>query len=166
MHCALVPLVAIERAVAEAGWKVVLMLRLSPAFPFTAVNYAAGLTCISFWDFMGASAVGLIPGRHPFALASRSDIISLAYSYAGSLAVDLKEVISGHTRLSPLTLLLLGGVSAACFGAAVALLTMYTRRHLRRHLREDEDERSVDDHEEQRPEAGTQQGQGHSDPLL
>lgn len=58
--------------------------------------------------------------------------VSLAYAYAGSLAVDLKEVVSGHTRLSPLTLLLLGGVSAAFFGAAVALLTMYTRRQLRR----------------------------------
>lgn len=55
---------AIERAVAEEGWKVVLMLRLSPAFPFTAVNYATGLTCISFREFMVASAVGLIPGRH------------------------------------------------------------------------------------------------------
>lgn len=41
-------------------------------------------------------------------------------------------MVSGHTRLSPLTLLLLGGVSAAFFGAAVALLTMYTRRQLRR----------------------------------
>ncbi|CAL8462564.1 g2097 [Coccomyxa elongata] len=140
---------AIERAVAEEGWKVVLMLRLSPAFPFTAVNYAAGLTCISFREFMGASAVGLIP-------------VSLAYAYAGSLAVDLKEVVSGHTRLSPFTLLLFGGVSAAFFGAAVALLTMYTRRQLRRQLQEDEDDRSVN--EEQRAEAG--QGQGQLDPLL
>lgn len=65
---------AIERAVAEEGWKVVLMLRLSPAFPFTAVNYAAGLTCISFWGFMGASAVGLIPGRTSFAMGFSSDV--------------------------------------------------------------------------------------------
>lgn len=55
---------AIERAIGKEGWKIVLLLRLSPAVPFTAVNYVAGLTCISFWNFMWPSAIGLVPGTY------------------------------------------------------------------------------------------------------
>lgn len=91
---------AIERAVAEEGWKVVLMLRLSPAFPFTAVNYAAGLTCISFWDFMGASAVGLIPGGHLFALASHCDV---RQSIALKGSAQTEHIIALHFRPGMLT---------------------------------------------------------------
>lgn len=58
--------------------------------------------------------------------------VSLAYAYVGSLATDLREVIKGRTRLSPLTLALIGGVSAVLLKVAVALLTTYTRRQLRR----------------------------------
>lgn len=33
-----------DRAVADDGWKIVLLTRLSPAFPFPSLNYAFGLT--------------------------------------------------------------------------------------------------------------------------
>lgn len=42
----------------------VLLLRLNPAVPFTPINYAVSLTCISAWDFLWASAIGLIPSTH------------------------------------------------------------------------------------------------------
>lgn len=58
--------------------------------------------------------------------------VSLLYAYVGSLATDLREVIRGRTRLSPLALALIVGVSAALIGVAAALLTTYTRRQLRR----------------------------------
>jgi uncharacterized membrane protein YdjX (TVP38/TMEM64 family) len=35
---------AIDRVVADEGWKIVLLTRLSPVFPFTLLNYAFGLT--------------------------------------------------------------------------------------------------------------------------
>ena len=35
---------AIDRAVADEGWKIVFLTRLSPVFPFTLLNYAFGLT--------------------------------------------------------------------------------------------------------------------------
>ncbi|KAK9906764.1 hypothetical protein WJX75_007565 [Coccomyxa subellipsoidea] len=140
---------AVERAISEEGWKIVLLLRLSPALPFTAVNYAAGLTCISFWNFLWPSAVGLIP-------------VSLAYAYFGSLATNLREVIKGRTRLSPLTLALIGGVSAVLVGVAVALLTTYTRRQLRRLLEEDNIE-SLSDEEQG---AGSNHQQSERDPLM
>src|SRR5262249_19522170 len=42
---------AIDRAVGRAGLKIVLLTRLSPAFPFNLQNYAYGLTQVTFRDY-------------------------------------------------------------------------------------------------------------------
>ena len=39
---------AIDSAVSEGGWKIVAMLRLSPAVPFTLQNYLLGITGVGF----------------------------------------------------------------------------------------------------------------------
>ncbi len=64
---------AIDSAVAEEGWKIVFLTRLSPIFPFTLLNYAFGLTKVKFRDYVLASLGGMIPG-------------TLMYVYIGSLA--------------------------------------------------------------------------------
>jgi uncharacterized membrane protein YdjX (TVP38/TMEM64 family) len=64
---------AIDRAVASEGWKIVGLTRLSPAFPFTLLNYAFGLTRVSLRDYVLASWIGMIPG-------------TVMYVYLGSLA--------------------------------------------------------------------------------
>jgi uncharacterized membrane protein YdjX (TVP38/TMEM64 family) len=53
---------AIDRAVAQEGWKVVALARLSPLFPFTLLNYAFGLTRVNFWHYVAASWAGMLPG--------------------------------------------------------------------------------------------------------
>ena len=53
---------AVDRAIAEGGWKVVALLRLSPAMPFSAGNYLFGLTAVSFWPYVLASWVAMLPG--------------------------------------------------------------------------------------------------------
>ena len=53
---------AVDQAVAKQGWKIVLLTRLSPVFPFNFQNYAYGLTRISFWHYTLASWVGMIAG--------------------------------------------------------------------------------------------------------
>src|SRR5262249_8073559 len=53
---------AIDRAIAQSGWKVVLLLRLSPLIPFNFSNYLFGLTGIRFDHFILASWVGMFPG--------------------------------------------------------------------------------------------------------
>jgi uncharacterized membrane protein YdjX (TVP38/TMEM64 family) len=53
---------AIDRAIAEKGWKVVVLLRLSPLVPFSLSNYLYGLTGIRFSQFILASWVGMLPG--------------------------------------------------------------------------------------------------------
>ncbi|MGV3774327.1 MAG: TVP38/TMEM64 family protein, partial [Verrucomicrobiales bacterium] len=52
---------AIDEAVAEKGWKVVGMIRLSPVFPFIPMNFLFGLTRIPFLHFAFATFFGLIP---------------------------------------------------------------------------------------------------------
>jgi uncharacterized membrane protein YdjX (TVP38/TMEM64 family) len=64
---------AIDRAVAAEGWKVVFLTRLSPVFPFTLLNYAFGLTRVKLGHYVVASWIGMIPG-------------TVMYVYVGSLA--------------------------------------------------------------------------------
>ncbi|MGA8399915.1 MAG: TVP38/TMEM64 family protein [Stellaceae bacterium] len=53
---------AVDKAVAKEGWQVVVLLRLSPIVPFNLQNYALGITAIPFWQYIGATLVGIIPG--------------------------------------------------------------------------------------------------------
>lgn len=66
----------VEEAVSREGWKIVLLTRLSPIFPYNFLNYAYGLTTVRLRDFGLASWVGMIPG-------------TVLYVYIGSLASDV-----------------------------------------------------------------------------
>lgn len=55
-------LAAVDRAVAEEGWRIVLLLRLSPLVPFNLQNYFFGVTQIAFWPYVLATAIGIVPG--------------------------------------------------------------------------------------------------------
>ncbi|MCS6925659.1 MAG: TVP38/TMEM64 family protein [Candidatus Binatia bacterium] len=74
---------AIERAVSVQGRKIVFLLRLSPVFPFTLLNYALGLTSVRFRDYLVAS-VGMLPG-------------TFLYVYAGKLVGDVTALAGGAT---------------------------------------------------------------------
>jgi uncharacterized membrane protein YdjX (TVP38/TMEM64 family) len=54
--------VAVDRAVSEAGWKIVILLRLSLLVPFSVQNYFFGVTGVPFVPYVIATAVGIIPG--------------------------------------------------------------------------------------------------------
>jgi uncharacterized membrane protein YdjX (TVP38/TMEM64 family) len=55
-------LVAVDKAIASQGPKVVFLMRLSPLFPYSLINYSLGLTKISFLEYIVASWAGMIPG--------------------------------------------------------------------------------------------------------
>jgi uncharacterized membrane protein YdjX (TVP38/TMEM64 family) len=63
---------AVDEAVAREGWKIVLLTRLSPVFPFVLLNYAFGLTRVRLGHYFLASWIGMIPG-------------TLIYVYIGTL---------------------------------------------------------------------------------
>jgi len=66
---------AIDQAVAEEGMKIVLLTRLSPIFPFNLLNYAYGLTKVTFRDYV-VGTLGILPG-------------TIMFVYVGSLAKNL-----------------------------------------------------------------------------
>lgn len=74
---------AVDRAVGHEGLKIVLLLRLSPIFPFTVLNYALGLTRVRLRDYVLASWVGMLPG-------------TVLYVYLGSLVTSATEISSGR----------------------------------------------------------------------
>ena len=76
--------VAIEQAVSARGRRIVFLLRLSPLIPFNFLNYALGLTTISAWDFVIASA-GTIPGAFVYAYAGK--VTGEALALAGQAQV-------------------------------------------------------------------------------
>lgn len=63
---------AVDEAVAREGAKVVFLIRLSPVFPFNALNYALGLTKVRFRDYVPASALGMIPGTFMYVYAGHA----------------------------------------------------------------------------------------------
>ena len=54
-------LAAVERAVSREGLKLVLLTRLSPAFPFSLLNLAYGLSDVSLRDYT-IGLIGILPG--------------------------------------------------------------------------------------------------------
>ncbi len=52
---------AIDEAVGREGFKIVLLTRLSPIFPFNLLNYAYGLTRVKFTSYALASWIGMLP---------------------------------------------------------------------------------------------------------
>jgi uncharacterized membrane protein YdjX (TVP38/TMEM64 family) len=107
---------AIDRAIGAEGRKIVLLLRLSPAFPFNLLNYALGLTRVRFADYAIAS-VGMLPG-------------TLLYVYLGRVVGDLAALAGGvRPERGPGQNLLLG-VGLLATAVATALITRIARRAL------------------------------------
>ena len=109
---------AIDRAVGTQGVKIVLLMRLSPVFPYNLLNYSLGLTTVRFTDYALAS-IGMLPG-------------TLLYAYYGVLAGDVARLAGGvvvERGPAGYTVLVLGLL------ATIAVSTLVTRA-ARRALRE------------------------------
>lgn len=66
---------AVDEAVGHAGFKIVLLTRLSPVFPFALLNYLYSITKVKLADYFLASLIGMIPG-------------TVLYVYLGSIAAS------------------------------------------------------------------------------
>ncbi len=108
---------AIDEAVGREGFKIVFLLRLSPVFPFNLLNYALGLTKVSFWNYAIASMIGMLPG-------------GLMYVYLGSAARSLADVAAGTVE---------GGLAGRIFFwvglAATILVAGFVTRLARKSLK-------------------------------
>jgi uncharacterized membrane protein YdjX (TVP38/TMEM64 family) len=110
---------AIDAAVAENGFRVVFLLRLSPVVPFSVLNYALGATRVGFWTYVAASFLGMLPG-------------TFLYVSLGAAATAATQLKGAHGGALPL----IAGVVVTI--AAVVVLTLIGRRALRDTLRQRE----------------------------
>jgi uncharacterized membrane protein YdjX (TVP38/TMEM64 family) len=69
-------LVFLDEKVARQGWKIVAISRLVPVFSYSLLNYAFGLTRISFWPYLGATFVFMLPSTIAYVYFS-SNILGL-----------------------------------------------------------------------------------------
>lgn len=65
-------LAALDRRLTEQGFRSVLLLRLIPGVPFQAANYAAAFSGVRSVPFVGATALGVVPGTAAYVIAGAS----------------------------------------------------------------------------------------------
>jgi uncharacterized membrane protein YdjX (TVP38/TMEM64 family) len=78
---------AIDTAIRESGWKIVALLRLSPAVPFNLQNYLYGLTGIRFWPCVLTSWLAMLPA-------------TFLYVYLGHLGREGLQAAAGGAERS------------------------------------------------------------------
>jgi uncharacterized membrane protein YdjX (TVP38/TMEM64 family) len=101
---------ALDRALAERGFWIVLLTRLSPVFPFNLLNYAYGISAVRAREYILASWIGMLPA-------------TALYVYAGSAAASLTAAVSGEVDTGR------GGQVLLWFGlaATIAVTVLVTR---------------------------------------
>jgi uncharacterized membrane protein YdjX (TVP38/TMEM64 family) len=111
---------ALDRALETRGFWIVLLTRLSPAFPFNLLNYAYGITGVKARDYVLGSWIGMFPA-------------TVLYVYAGSAAASLSRALAGDVSTgSAGRVLLVVGLAATV--AVTVLVTRLAQRQLDREL--------------------------------
>lgn len=73
---------ALDAAMADQGFKIVFLIRLSPVFPFNLINYGLGLTRVTLPQYVAASFLGMLPGVFLFV-------------YIGTTLQSISELLEG-----------------------------------------------------------------------
>ena len=119
----------LARGFAENAFSLLLFLRLTPVFPFWAVNAVSGLSRIPLSTFVAATAIGIIPGSIAFALiGSGLDRVIDADLASYRACVAAKGASACHLSLSAASLIspeLVWGLSALGLVALLPLLARF-----------------------------------------
>jgi uncharacterized membrane protein YdjX (TVP38/TMEM64 family) len=107
---------ALDRAIGDQGFRMVFLLRLSPAFPFTLLNYLLGLTAVRPGAYVLANLLGMLPG-------------AFLYVYIGAAARDaLAGQVDGTVAFYQQIVKYLGLLATV---AVVVIVTRLARKALR-----------------------------------
>ncbi|MDQ3367385.1 MAG: TVP38/TMEM64 family protein [Myxococcota bacterium] len=109
---------ALDRAIAREGFKITVLVRLSPLFPYGLTNYALGFTDVQLRAYVVGSAIGMLPG-------------TILYVYLGSLLTTAAE-LAARPQGSGATALYWGGLAVAV--VVTVVITVLARRALRAEL--------------------------------
>jgi uncharacterized membrane protein YdjX (TVP38/TMEM64 family) len=119
---------AIDRALAKEGWKIVLLTRLSPIFPFNLLNYLFGVTQVSLKDYILGS-IGMIPA-------------TVVYVYIGSLATDFATLNMSNLPTTTKTEILQWVIRTIGLIATIAV-TIYITRLAKKALNQSIEEEKI-----------------------
>lgn len=131
---------------ADEGWKITILLRLSPLMPYALINYLLSSTQLTFWTYTWCTAVGVLP---PTALyvylgttaASLSDILGSAFSDTDDDDTPSPAVpLSPDTPIAPTaapsamdtTQLWVVGIGVVVTVVVAVLVTVFTSKAIKR----------------------------------
>ncbi|MDH3980201.1 MAG: TVP38/TMEM64 family protein [Gammaproteobacteria bacterium] len=100
----------VSEELAPQGWKIVMLTRLVPFFPFKLSNYFFGLMPFTLRGFTGGTFLGIIP-------------FSVHNVYLGSIAADIATLGTRNTDRTPLE----WGLYGAGFFVAVGVVIYFNR---------------------------------------
>ena len=106
---------SLDRAIGRQGFKVVLLTRLSPVFPFVLLNYFLGLTAVRTGAYVLANLLGMLPGTFLFV-------------YIGAAA---RDALAGQAMTAGLYQQILKYVGLAATLTVVVMVTRLARKALR-----------------------------------
>lgn len=107
---------AIDRAVGRQGWKIIGLLRLSPAIPYNLSNYVYGLTSVRLLPYVVASWLGMLPGT----------VMYVYLGKAGKAGIDAAAGAAERTWYQDAML----GVGLVATVAVTVLITRIARKAL------------------------------------
>ncbi|MBA3817712.1 MAG: TVP38/TMEM64 family protein [Deltaproteobacteria bacterium] len=111
---------ALDRAIGDAGFKITLLVRLSPVFPYGLLNYALGLTGVDLRSYLLGTLVGMLPA-------------TVVVVYLGSLITNVADVGTLPSQSGAHAFYWVGlGVAVV----AAVVTTLVARRALRAELAE------------------------------
>lgn len=112
---------AIDQAIYDRSFTVILLLRLSPLVPFSLLNYVLGATRASYRHYVWASAIGMLPG-------------TVLYVYLGSLVTDVAALSTANTPSTGIWGQILWGVGLLATFIVTVMLSRMARARLQQHL--------------------------------
>lgn len=111
-------LAALDDALEEQGWRLLVLVRLSPLFPFGPLNYALGFSGVRPLHYVFATAAGVAPA-------------CLLLVWTGSTLPHLQAVLEGEEGMEGAWLYWFGLLATA---VAVVAVTRATRQALQKRL--------------------------------
>lgn len=95
-------LLRLDELVRRRGLLAVLVLRLVPVVPFTAVNYGSGLVDLRFRDYLLGTAIGILPGTVAYvalgAYGSTPASLPFVLAAAALVALSVAGVVLARRR--------------------------------------------------------------------
>ncbi|ORB86858.1 hypothetical protein B1987_27280 [Mycobacterium kansasii] len=102
----------LDERLRERGWLSILSLRLIPAVPFAAINYAAGASAVRVMPYMWATLAGLLPGTAAVVILGNalagdgSPLLTLVWVCTGTLGMaglifEIRHYRRQHRRAAP-----------------------------------------------------------------